>query len=405
MRFDFSKKAYVLGAGAAIIGASFFLGGYLGYKYRPEIDRVASVYNKEPAVPLEAQVDFSPFWKAWRAIEEKYVSSDGLERQKMLWGSIEGLAKSLDDPYTVFFPPAEKEIFESEIRGDFEGVGMEIGIRKDILTVISPLNGTPAWRAGVKAGDKILKIDDRTTNELSLDEAVSLIRGEKGTTVSLTILRNGEDQTREIKVVRDKIEIPLIETEKKEGGIFIIRLFSFSEKSSSAFRQALREMVESGSDKLILDLRNNPGGYLEAAVDISSWFLPPGKTVVKENFRDKNENVHRSKGYNIFGNMPVAVLVNGGSASASEIVAGALQDHGAAKIVGVKTFGKGSVQELVPITPETSLKITIARWLTPLGRSISEAGIEPDVVVEPAKEDDESIDPQLDKAIEIVKGL
>src|SRR3989344_1324777 len=371
MRFDFSKKAYVLGAGAAIIGASFFLGGYLGYKYRPEIDRVASVYNKEPAVPLEAQVDFSPFWKAWRAIEEKYVSSDGLERQKMLWGSIEGLAKSLDDPYTVFFPPAEKEIFESEIRGDFEGVGMEIGIRKDILTVISPLNGTPAWRAGVKAGDKILKIDD---------------------------------QTSEIKVVRDKIEIPLIETEKKEGGIFIIRLFSFSEKSSSAFRQALREMVESGSDKLILDLRNNPGGYLEAAVDISSWFLPPGKTVVKENFRDKNENVHRSKGYNIFGNMPVAVLVNGGSASASEIVAGALQDHGAAKIVGVKTSGKGSVQELVPITPATSLKITIARWLTPLGRSISEAGIEPDVVVEPAKEDDESIDPQLDKAIEIVKG-
>ena len=405
MNFDFSKKAYVLGAGAAIIGASFFLGGYFGYKYSREVDKVASVYNKESAIPLEARTDFSPFWKAWRAIEEKYVSSDGLERQKMLWGSIEGLAKSLDDPYTVFFPPAEKEIFESEIRGDFEGVGMEIGIRKDILTVIAPLKGTPAYRAGVKAGDKILKIDAKTASELTLDEAVSRIRGEKGTAVSLVVLRNGEDQTREIKVVRDKIEIPLLETEKRENGIFIIRLFSFSEKSPSVFRQALREMIESGSDKLILDLRNNPGGYLEAAVDISSWFLPPGKPVVKENFKDKNEIVHRSKGYNIFGDTPIVILVNGGSASASEIVAGALQDYGAAKIVGTKTFGKGSVQELIPITPETSLKITIARWLTPHERSISEAGIEPDVMVEPAKEDDESLDPQLEKAIEIIKGL
>jgi len=282
---------------------------------------------------------------------------------------------------------------------------MEIGIRKDILTVIAPLKGTPAYRAGVKAGDKILKIDAKTASELTLDEAVSRIRGEKGTAVSLVVLRNGEDQTREIKVVRDKIEIPLLETEKRENGIFIIRLFSFSEKSPSVFRQALREMIESGSDKLILDLRNNPGGYLEAAVDISSWFLPPGKPVVKENFKDKNEIVHRSKGYNIFGDTPIVILVNGGSASASEIVAGALQDYGAAKIVGTKTFGKGSVQELIPITPETSLKITIARWLTPHERSISEAGIEPDVMVEPAKEDDESLDPQLEKAIEIIKGL
>lgn len=400
-----SKKTVFFGAGIVLILASFGLGVFFGYENRPEVEKVFSLFGKESEIIPGTEIDFSPFWKSWRAIEEKYVSSDGVDRQKMVWGSIEGLAMSLGDPYTVFFPPAENKAFEDEIRGDFEGVGMEIGTRKGVLTVIAPLNGTPAHRAGIKSGDKILKIGDDTTSDLDLNEAVQKIKGPKGSEVKLTILRNGEDATREISVVRDIIQIPLIDTEKRDGGIFIIRLYSFSERSPSAFRSALREMVESGSNKLILDLRNNPGGFLEAAVDISSWFLPAGKTVVKESFGKAGEKIHRSKGYNVLGESPIVILVNNGSASASEIVAGALRDYGIAKLVGVKTFGKGSVQELVSITSDTSLKLTIARWLTPNGHSISENGLDPDVVAEGAKENDESVDPQLEKAIEIIKDL
>lgn len=391
-------------AGAVItVGVVFVFGTYVGYEQSPSIDKILSVAGKKESPALSDQkIDFEPFWKAWRVIEEKYVTSDGLDRQKMIWGSIAGMAGSLDDPYTVFFPPAEKEIFDSEIRGDFEGVGMEIGIRKGVLTVIAPLKGTPSYKAGVKAGDKIIKIGDKISSDLTLDEAVRLIRGPKGTEVVLTILRGNEDKTREIKIVRDVIQIPLIETESRDNGIFIIRLFSFSEKSPSAFRQALRQMVESGADKMIIDFRNNPGGFLEAAVDIASWFLPPGKVVVKEDFGKGQETIHRSRGYNVFNNVPVVILVNGGSASASEIVAGALQDYGVATLVGAKTFGKGSVQEMVPITAETALKVTIARWLTPLGRSISENGLAPDVAVEAGDENESAVDPQLDKAVEIL---
>ena len=405
MNFYLSKKTVLILAGTLVVLASFGFGVYFGYESRPEVEKVLAVLGKEPQIETTGELDFSPFWKSWRVIEEKYVSSDGLDRQSMLWGSIEGLTASLDDPYTVFLPPVENKTFEDEIRGDFEGVGMEISMRKGALTVVAPLNGTPAYRAGIKSGDKIIKIGDESTAGLDLTEAVQKIKGPRGTKVVLTILRNGEDSTREISVERDVIQIPLIDTESRPDGVFIIRLYSFSERSPSAFRTALREMAESGSGKLVLDLRNNPGGYLEAAVDISSWFLPAGKTVVRESLGSADEKIYRSKGYNVFGGIPMVILANGGSASASEIVAGALRDYGLAKIVGTKTFGKGSVQELVPITSDTSLKITVARWLTPLGHSISENGLEPDVQVEAAKENDESVDPQLDRAIEILKNM
>lgn len=400
-----SKKTVIIFAGAVVILASFLFGVYFGYESRPEAERILGILGKTPEITPGENIDFSPFWKAWRTIEEKYVSSNGIDRQNMIWGSIGGLAASLEDPYTVFFPPVESKAFEDEIRGDFEGIGMEIGIRKGALTVIAPLKDTPAYKAGIMAGDKILKIGEEPATDLTLNEAVQKIRGPKGSMVKLTILRNDEESTREIEVKRDTIQIPLIDTERKDSGVFIIRLYSFSERSTSAFREALREMLDSGSDKLILDLRNNPGGYLEAAVDISSWFLPAGKVVVKESFSQKGERIYRSKGYDIFGDSKVIILVNGGSASASEILAGALRDNGVAVIVGARTFGKGSVQELVSITSDTSLKVTVARWLTPLGHSISENGLEPDVVVDSAKEDDETVDAQLDKAIEIIKGL
>jgi carboxyl-terminal processing protease len=397
------KKAMFWGLVAALLAAVFVVGIYLGYTNRPAVQKVTDLFNKETA--MSPQMDFAPFWTAWNMVESKYVARSGLDHQKMVWGAIEGMVKSLDDPYSVFFPPQETEIFKTSVKGQFSGVGFEIGIRDNTITVITPLKDTPAYRAGIKAGDKILKINGTSTQDMAVDEAVFMIRGERGTAVTLTISREGEKEPRDIKIIRDIIQIPILDTEKNEDGIFVIKLYNFSENSPDAFRNALREMVNSGSSKLILDLRGNAGGYLEASVDIASWFLPAGKTVAIEDFGNHEQNYYRSKGYDIFKNLPFVILVNQGSASAAEILAGALQDHKIATLVGEKTFGKGSVQELVPITDNTSLKITIARWLTPDGKSISEKGLTPDVEIKLTNKDIEAgRDTQMAKALEILKN-
>ena len=385
------------------LGTTFFAGAMVGFSVRPGIDKITSIANKETSVAINA--DFAPFWEAWNILNEKFIFSATTTDQKKVYGAIQGLAASYGDPYTSFFPPNEAEIFQSDISGDFEGVGMEIGKKEGILTVISPLKGSPAEKAGIRSGDKILKIDDIITTEMDTDEAVTHIRGKGGTTVKLTLFREKEKEPLVISVVRAPIEIPTLETEKRDG-IFIIRLFSFTSKSPELFRGALREFVASKNDKLILDLRGNPGGYLDAAVDMASWFLPAGSVVVKEDFGDKGEgSTHRSRGYNIFNkNLKFVVLIDGGSASASEILAGALSEHGVAKLVGDKTFGKGSVQEVVPLTDDTFLKITVARWLTPNGKSINENGLEPEYTVKVTQEDlDKKYDAQFEKAVEVLK--
>ena len=417
------KKAGLLVGAAALLGAVFFVGLYTGLGLSAE-SNIARVLSQNPPAPLPDEVDFAAFWQAWSIAEQKFVDFDKVKRQDMVYGAISGLLKSMGDPYTVFFPPDENRAFQEEIKGEFQGVGMEVGIRKEILTVIAPLKGSPAERAGIKAGDKILKIDDKSTGELSLEEAVRSIRGEKGTKVKLVIIRNGDDESRTIEIERAVINIPVLdtdtnasakiskedgkpieETEAEKNGIFVIKLYNFSETSPLKFREALRQFILSGNKKLILDLRNNPGGYLEAAVDIASWFLPQGDIVVTEDFGKGEKTDHRSRGYNIFKDLPMVVLVNEGSASASEILAGALRDHGKARLIGQKTFGKGSVQELLPLTADTSLKITIAKWLTPNGTSISEKGLEPDINVEFKKEDmDAGRDPVMEKAIEVLKS-
>lgn len=402
---NFFKKSVFLGGLTAIIIAVFVGGIYLGYNNRPEAQKILNILHKDPPATF-SDVDFESFWETWNLIESKYVSNNGLDRQKMFWGALAGLVDSLDDPYSVFFPPKEAEIFESSVRGDFEGVGMEIGMREGVLTVIAPLKGTPAERAGIRTGDQILKIDETITSDITIDEAVTFIRGERGTIVKFTIFREGEEEPLEIEVERDVIEIPVIETEQKSDGVFVISLYSFSAHSTEAFREALREMIKSGGTKMIIDLRGNTGGYLEAAVDISSWFLPAGEIVAREEFGSGEEHLYRSRGYDIFENLPVVILVNQGSASASEIMAGALSEHGIATLVGEKTYGKGSVQELIDIEGGSSLKLTIARWLTPNGKSISKEGLEPDVKVEFTKEDFEAgRDPQMEKAIELLKGM
>ncbi len=385
-----------------IIG-SFFLGA----KSENSRNNFNNILNKNSDHLQE--VNFQTFWESWKILDEKFVNGEEEETssQDKVWGAIQGLANSLEDPYTVFMPPTEATIFEDDIQGNFQGVGMEIGLKDGVLTVIAPLKGTPAERAGVQPKDKIMEIDGKSSQNMTTDEAVQLIRGEKGTDVVLLVGREGEGEYIEISITRDVIHIPTIKTEMKED-IFIIQLYSFSAVSPNLFRDALREFIESNTTKLIIDLRGNPGGYLEAANDIASWFLPMGKVVVTENYgENQDDKVHKSKGYDIFNNnLEMAILINGGSASASEILAGALSEYNKATLIGTQSFGKGSVQELIKITPETSLKVTVARWLTPLGNSISKDGLTPDVEVEFTIEDMEAErDPQMDKAIEYLHSL
>ncbi len=397
------KKFRLIIISLICIGGIFGIGLYFGYSHRPEIEKVFTVINKNPQV--ETTADFSPFWKAWNILKEKSIHNNETSDQERVWGAISGLTNSIGDPYTVFFPPKENKSFNEEIQGSFEGIGAEIGMKDKILTVIAPLKDTPAWNSGLKAGDKIFKIDETSTSDMTIDEAIELIHGPKGSVVVITILRDGEKETREIKITRDKIQIPTLDTELREDGIFVIKLYSFSENSDRLFKDAILEFINSKSNKLIIDLRGNPGGYLGSAVNIGSWFIDEGKTIlIEDSGNGAKQKIYRSHGPRLFtDNLKLIVLVDGGSASASEILAGALKEHGIAKLVGEKTFGKGSVQELVKITDETSLKVTVANWLTPNGASISLKGIEPDVKVEFTLKDFEAKkDPQMDKAIEIL---
>ena len=406
IEFFKTRRAYAI---VLLVVFTFGFGIYVGFNNRPEIEKVLTLTGKETAVQTTA--DFSPFWKVWNVINDKYPGAEKVTDQEKVYGAISGLIGSLNDPYSEFFAPDEAKIFEEDISGNFSGVGMEIGIKNRVLTVIAPLKNTPAYRAGIESGDKILKIDETATVGLGVDQAIKLIRGEQGTTVSLSILREGEREPREIKIVRDIINIPTLDTESRKDGIFVVELYSFSANSPSLFRDAIRQFAQAKSDKLLLDLRGNPGGYLEAAISMASWFLPEGKVVVTEDYGEESEpKVFRSKGYNVFNDkLKFVILIDGGSASASEILAGAMQDHKRAILVGSESYGKGSVQEVVDITPDTLLKITVAKWLTPNGNLITDKGLTPDYLVEFSKEparaggDSESEkDPQMDKAVELL---
>lgn len=390
----------------AVLGAflAFVFGFHVGVNDRSEVEKVLDLSNKTNETIINT-ADFSPFWKTWNLINEKSPKGKEVTNEKKLYGAISGLVGSLDDPYSVFFDPEETRMFEETLEGNFDGIGMEVGMKDDTLTVIAPLKDTPAFRAKVKPGDKVLKIDSKPTSGLSIEEAIKLIRGKKGTTVVLTIFREGNKEPLELKIVRDTIKIPTLDTELRPDGIFVIKLYSFTGDSHILFREAMKKFADARTEKMLLDLRGNPGGFLEVAVDMASWFLPEGKVVVTEDYKnDKKPEIFRSKGYNIFTDkLKFVILINEGSASASEILAGAMQDYKKAVLVGEKSFGKGSVQETVEVTKDTILKITVANWLTPGGNTIAEKGLTPDFEVKMSgKDEDNQVDPQMDKAIKIL---
>jgi carboxyl-terminal processing protease len=345
-------------------------------------------------------IDFSLFWEAYYKLQERFVDKSKMDPKQIIYGAISGMVRSLGDPYTVFLTPDETKRFVEDVRGTFEGVGLEIGVKKGELQIIAPLEGTPAFRAGLKAGDKILKINDTPTADLTLEEAVSMIRGPKGTKVRLTIFREGWEKEKQFEIVRDVIEVPSLRWEEKEGMVYI-KIYQFSEKASLDFAKAAIEILKLPSNKIILDLRDNPGGYLEVAQNIAGWFLEKGKTVVIEEFGNGERKEYKSEGPSYFSDYKVVVLINGGTASGAEILAGALRDNLGILLIGERSFGKGSVQELERLK-EGSLKITIAKWLTPKGKLISDIGLEPDEVIK--NEEKEEKDLQLERAIEILKS-
>jgi len=391
MVFKPNKKPVLI----LIVLISFVLGLWIGKK------------QTECRIYPPGNFDFSLFWETYEVLQEKFVDKGKFDNQKMLYGAIAGMVKSLGDPYTVFLDPEKTKRFVEDVRGTYEGVGMEIGIRKGQLQVIAPLEGTPAQKAGLRAGDKILEIDGNPTTDITIDEAVELIRGPKGTEVALTILRKEWDLPKEFKVKRAVIEIPSLKWELKEEEIAYIQLYQFTEKASSDFKKAALEILNSPAKKIILDVRNNPGGYLRVVQDIAGWFLEKGKMVAIEDFgKNKKNNYYKSPGPASFLDYPLVVLINEGSASGSEILAGALRDNRGVLLIGEKTFGKGSVQELEKLSGGSSLKVTVAHWLTPKGELITERGLEPDIKAEISEEDFEAgRDPQLEKAIEILKNL
>ncbi len=359
-----------------------------------------------PVCPPQ-DVDFSLFWQTWQELKERYVDKEKFDIQKMIYGAISGMVQSLNDPHTVFLTPDDTKKFLEEVTGRFQGIGIEIGIKKGQLQVISPLEGSPAKKAGLRTGDLIMEIDGKPTLNMTIIEAVSLIRGPKRTQVILTIYRSDWEKSKEIKITRAVIEIPSLKWEIIEGNIVHLKLYHFSGRAGYDFRNAAIEILRSPAEKIILDLRNNPGGYLEMAVEIAGWFLDRGEIVTIEDFGNKKEpEIYFSEGNAKLLPFPLVILINEGTASGAEILAGAIRDNRGIKLIGEKSFGKGSIQELVRLKEESALKITIARWLTPKRELISDKGLEPDIKVEMTEKDyEEEKDPQLDKAIEIIKGL
>jgi carboxyl-terminal processing protease len=384
--------------GVVLVGASYYGGYKTGYSKTKTIE-IKGVTDIEPG--SEVSADFGVFWQAWSKIKENYLRNSELKEEDMMYGAIQGLAENIGDPYTTFFSPLDAQKFEEDINGEFGGIGAELEERNGQVFVVAPLKDTPAERAGLKPRDIIIKAGDTELFGKSAQDAVKAIRGEPGTKIKLVVTREGVEGSIDIEITREVITVPVVEWEWQDDRIAYVRIVSFSQTAPYAFYNAMREIAAEGPKAMILDLRFNPGGYLEVAVNIAGWFVDRGDIVVKERYASGEDTVFRSYGNALFKNLPVAVLVNGGTASASEILAGALRDNNGSKLVGEQTFGKGTVQTLEELKDGSMLKITVANWVTPNDFIIEGDGLDPDVEIELTEEDTEDV--QLKKAIELLQ--
>lgn len=392
----------IVAAVAALLGSGFLLGFRVGKKF-PQIIIVKGVQNIEPGG--KSNIDFGAFWQAWQVINDAYLKNADVGDGDKLRGAIKGLVGSLQDPYSEFFSPQDNKKFREDIQGNFGGIGAELGIRKNQLVVIAPLKNTPASQAGLMPADQILKINSSSTDGITIEKAVSMIRGPENTAVTLVIFREGWDKPKEFKITRANIVVPTIDAETVDNDIAHISLHSFNANAEFLFYQAVVKLLAGGSRGIILDLRNNPGGYLEVAGNLAGWFLPRGALVVSEVGRTTGTREFRASGNAALKDFPAVVLINGGSASASEILAGALRDQRRIKLVGETSFGKGTVQELESLKDGSAIKLTVAHWVLPSGQILENGGLKPDVEIKMTDEDiAKKRDPQLQKAIEILKS-
>lgn len=392
-----------------IVLVSSGVGYYVGSaNLRAEYEKFPKVVITREVPPDKQTLDFSLFWRIWDTLHSSHLNKNSLIDAKLVYGAIRGMVAAVGDPYTVFLSPDENKVVQEDLSGKFEGVGIQIGFKGSRLAVIAPLPNTPAEASGIKAGDLIVGIIDkqkgvdRGTDGMTLPEAVQLIRGPAGSKVTLVLTREGGDQPFEIEVERTKIDVASIELKFVGEGedVAHIRVLKFGEETFAEWDRTVSDVLQSGVDRAVLDLRNNPGGYLQGAVDLGTEFLDTGRVVVIEENANGARDELKTESIGKLKNLNLVVLVNGGSASASEILAGALRDDIGVKIVGEKTFGKGTIQEPQQFEGGASLHITIAKWLTPKGTWVNDSGLEPDVIIVDDANTEE--DEQLQEAIRIV---
>lgn len=395
---------------------TFIIGWQLGQRdfqlkivdFRPEV-------KFSNNTPQTQNIDFKLFWQVWDLASSEYVDKSAVDPQKMFYGAIQGMVSAIGDPYTVFLPPGEQKSTKEEINGSFEGVGIQLGYDKDKrLAVIAPVKDTPADKAGVMAGDLIVKIGDKEAGNLSLPEAVNLIRGPKGTSIALEIYHDGDAKTKKVELKRDTIVVKSVEFEQKTSPknkkVALIKLSRFGERTFEEWNKSVSNALASAPDSVILDLRNNPGGLLDGAVFIGSEFIKSGDIVLQENSKGVRIPYKVNRAGKLL-DLPLIVMINKGSASASEIVAGAIQDFKRGKLLGETSFGKGTIQESQELPEKTGIHITTAKWLTPLGRWIHQKGLEPDIKVELTEEQlkietaDKTKDFLLERALQEIDNL
>ncbi|HBB02841.1 TPA: hypothetical protein DCZ16_03545 [Candidatus Peregrinibacteria bacterium] len=350
--------------------------------------------------------DLSLFWDIWDLVSEKFIDEKMVVNKNMVYGAIKGLTSSLEDPYTVFLTPDETKDFNLNLNGDLEGIGAELTIHDQTLTVVTVLKNSPAENASLRSSDIIYKIDNKISSEMTLFDAIKRIRGKAGTVVNLVILRKNAPEPIIMTITRANIEIDSISYKDKGNGIFHISINHFSDRTTDELNEAINQILMKDPKGLILDVRSNGGGYLDIAVEILSEFIKGKKSVVYIKKRDNKSDPIQTDDSARLPEIPLVVLMNGGSASASEIVAGAIQDLKRGILIGEKSFGKGSVQEYQQFADGSSLRVTIAKWLTPDQKNIDETGIKPDIEIKMTEDDYKNKrDPQLNEAVKYLKGI
>jgi len=390
----FLKVTLIVVVAILLLFGSFMAGAYLEQR-----GSVVKILSAQEVGNNTQGFDYNLYQTVLSSLKQSYVDKSKINDRDAFYGALKGMTASIGDPYTVFFDPKDNSDFKNDMAGTFEGIGAEVGLKNNIITIISPLDGMPAQKAGLRAGDQISAVNGTSTTGLSVDTVVGMIRGPKNTPVTLSIYRSGLDKPKDYVITRGVITVKSVKTEMRSDGIYVVTITAFNDDTHDLFDKAVQDILSKNPKGIILDLRNNPGGYLDTAVAVASEWVKSGPVVI-EKTGDGKENKYLSNGNARLQNFKTVILVNQGSASASEIVSGALRDYGKATLIGEKTFGKGSVQTLVDFADGSAVKVTIAKWFTPKGDSINEVGIEPNDKVELTNDDyNKNKDPQMDEAV------